>query len=163
MSMAGTTQVSVPGIPGSIVLTQGKIALVDKHDLEWLSEFNWCAVNKKTCWYAVSPKVKRKRPAIYMHQLLLPTTLTVDHINGNGLDNRRSNLRKATVQQNNANRRGFLKFKGVCEEGKGFRAQITVNGKSIYLGNFPTEIEAAIAYNTAAYKAFGEFARLNNV
>jgi hypothetical protein len=91
----------------------------------------------------------------------------VDHIDHNGLNNRRSNLRLCTAQQNARNHRpqlrGSSKYKGVSwrQDGKVFRALIWHNGKSINLGRFKNEIDAAKAYDKAAKKYFGEFAYLN--
>jgi hypothetical protein len=101
----------------------------------------------------------------------LPQTLCVDHINGNPLDNRRCNLRAATRQNNNQNRhvtRGALPYKGVNAKTdqprkNPFRAYIGVNGKQINLGHYPTPEAAALAYNEAAKKHFGEFAWLNKI
>lgn len=94
----------------------------------------------------------------------------VDHKNGITLDNRRSNLRHATLSQNAGNRRikmGKSKYKGVtCTKGKlqkKWKARIGNNGERIVLGNFYTEIEAARAYNKAAMAKWGEFAYLNQI
>jgi hypothetical protein len=102
-----------------------------------------------------------------MHRLLIPGTHEVDHKNGDGLDNRRStNLRPATHQQNNANRakaRGSSRFKGVSWDRPSRRwyASIRGEGRSRNLGKFDSEVAAARAYNAAAVKFFGEYARLN--
>jgi hypothetical protein len=91
----------------------------------------------------------------------------VDHINGNGLDNRKSNLRICTHQQNCENSRkrkkSFSKYKGVywSKNAKKWVAQITIDGKSKHLGYFELEEDAAAAYDKAAVKYFGEFACLN--
>lgn len=108
---------------------------------------------------------------IILHRFLLNAqkTETVDHINHNTLDNRLENLRIATRSQNGANRRSKRKIKGVTKpnykyrENKPYRARITVNKKQIFLGWFSTKEEASNAYNTAALKYFGEFAKLNEV
>lgn len=102
-----------------------------------------------------------------MHRDILKTNLDVDHKNRDGLDNRRSNLRKATRQQNSANsiKKHFgkdSKFKGVCRSRDHWRAQIVVNYKAIFIGCFATEIKAAEAYDREAKKHFGKFARLNH-
>jgi hypothetical protein len=93
--------------------------------------------------------------------------LLVDHINGNGLDNRRANLRLATSAQNNYNRRitsrRTSKYKGVDYHAskRAYRARITVDKKKIFLGHFPDESSAARAYDVAAKKHHKEFAALN--
>jgi hypothetical protein len=109
-----------------------------------------------------------------MHRfLLLPERgVLVDHINGDGLDNRRMNLRLANHSQNAANRckpqrsRSTSRYKGVFFEASGkrkkrWRALIKVDGQTIHLGSYSEEIEAAVAYDIAAKKHFGEFAKLN--
>jgi len=89
----------------------------------------------------------------------------VDHINGNGLDNRRSNLRIATSQQNNRNRKicnlNTSGFKGVRLDRNKWRADIRIDGKRKNLGRFVNPEAAAAAYDEAARKYFGEFATLN--
>ncbi len=102
-----------------------------------------------------------------MHQLLLPDATIADHIDGDGLNNRRSNLRPASEAQNAAHARkgknNTSGFKGVDQNGgrSSWRARILVNGKSLYLGRFSTKEEAARAYDAAALVHFGEFAILN--
>lgn len=105
-----------------------------------------------------------------LHRMLLrpPADMVVDHINGDRLDNRRANLRVCTQTENLANgkphRDGKSKYRGVCfrkREGT-WRAQISLGGqKSKYLGQYPTEEEAAMAYDHAARERYGDFARLN--
>lgn len=96
-----------------------------------------------------------------------PENMVIDHINNNSLDNRKSNLRLCTKRENSLNCikrvKGTSLYKGVhYEEGrKKYTAQIMVNRKHIFLGRFKTEDQAAMAYNIAALKYFGEFARPN--
>jgi hypothetical protein len=96
-----------------------------------------------------------------------PKGLVVDHINHNGLDNRRANLRLCTKQQNNCNSRSFRhktsNYKGVFKEkgSKKFRAYIRFNKKPVHIGMFELEIDAAKAYDKKAKELFGEFAYLN--
>ncbi len=103
----------------------------------------------------------------YLHRLLVPNCPTVDHINGNGLDNRRANLRPATKAQQTMNRRRrsdnqTSRFKGVRHlPSQKWSARITLRGQEISLGTFLSEEEAARAYNEAACRYFGEFALLN--
>lgn len=93
-------------------------------------------------------------------------SVDVDHINGNGLDNRKVNLRLSSRAQNLANTRGqsgTSPFKGVsyCKKTGRWKAQITVKGVNRNLGRFLTQEEAAVAYNVAAVEAWGEFAFQN--
>ena len=106
-----------------------------------------------------------------MHRLITnaPKGLMVDHINHNGLDNRRKNLRLCTVSQNNRNRRPITrpnkgsKYKGVTFDKKRnlFKAEIQHNKKKYFLGRFKSQIKAAQAYDKKARELFGEFAYLN--
>lgn len=104
-----------------------------------------------------------------MHRMLCGTgSEVIDHIDGNGLNNQRSNLRPCTQSQNLANMRlskhNTSGYKGVCKTSRGtFHAGIYVNNKRIHIGVFKTPIEAALAYNKAAQKYHGNFARLNQV
>lgn len=110
-------------------------------------------------------------PRVKMHNVILPADngLEVDHIDHDGLNNRRENLRPGSHTQNSQNRRKpkhamTSRFKGVHHHSgrsKQFRAGIQVHGKYIDLGLFDREIDAARAYNEAAKKYFGEFAELN--
>lgn len=149
-----------------IPLTQGKATLVDDKDYEWLNQYKWCAHNRHGLCYVV----RSLNPGtVQMHQLILtpPLGYQCDHIDGNGLNNQRANLRICTNTQNSHNRivqkGGSSRFKGVCyykSTGK-WRPRIHTNGKHISLGLFTTEIEAAQAYDEAALEYFGEYARLN--
>ena len=121
--------------------------------------------------YTIVGNRPEKRTAIYMHRLVMGAALgeQVDHIDGNGLNDCKNNLRLVTQPQNNMNqkacRRGSSKFKGIRLHSKANRwtAQIGVNGKQIYLGMFKDEVSAAIVYNKAAIHYFGEYAKLNEV
>jgi len=155
-----------------IPLSQGKYALVDNEDFKKLSKHKWCAIQWGNTWGAVrnSSKVNGKQRTIYMHREILGLRrggkIQVDHKNHNGLDNRRSNLRPCTAQQNQWNYTKASgkssKYKGVSKhKDGGWVANITVFKKQYYLGYFKSEIEAAIAYNKMAQKHFGEFAKLN--
>ena len=155
-----------------IPLTQGKIALVDAADAEWLSGFRWCAQKAPNTYYAkrhmrmVGGKVEQ----IYMHREILaaPRGVMVDHENGNGLDNRRGNIRLCSTGQNQHNRaanRGGMasRFKGVTWHNRlgKWIARVSAGGHRRHLGVFGDEIEAAKAYDDAARVLHGEFARLN--
>lgn len=158
-----------------IKLTQGLVAQVDDQDLWWLTQWKWYAKVKKRRGRAL-PYAERKeaKRTIIMHLAiaerhgLLEPGKEIDHIDGDGLNNQRSNLRAASPSQNQANqvpRGGTSKFKGVSWEKakKLWRADIRVNGKRVCLGRFQTEEEAAQAYNDRAVVAFGSFARLNHI
>lgn len=157
-----------------IPLTKGKRAIIDDCDFISIVEYRWHAresftpANGKTKFCAT--RTERKNgitKTIFMHRAIAnaPDGLSVDHINGDTLDNTRKNLRIATIQQNCWNRipNSGKKFKGVIvrKNRKKFSAQIKINWKSIHLGYFDTRMEAAIAYDVAAKKYFGQFARLN--
>lgn len=143
-----------------IPLTQGFVALVDDQDYWDLITYEWCVARRPTNVYARSAKVLMHR-----HILGRPDG-DVDHRNGNGLDNRRENLRVTSRRLNNANARhrgGSSQFKGVSWDiGRGrWQAGICAAGRRIALGRFDDETEAALAYDAAARHAFGEFAALN--
>ncbi len=154
-----------------IELTRGLTAIVDECDAEKLSTNSWCALKtrRENLFYAVA-RINKK--FCYMHHVILGSTNQVDHINGNGLDNRRENLRLVTNAQNQMNKKKWRnkcssKHKGVAFRAKGraksWYAYINLNGKQTSLGYFDSEISAAHAYNKAASKHFGEFARLNKL
>lgn len=153
---------------GLIPLTRGQIAVVDKEDYPALSRHNWCALWTGKCFYAA--RRDESNSYLLMHRELLkcaPSELA-DHKDGNTLDNRRHNIRKCTLAQNNMNRRPRSKWKGIhfhkCQQGKRkWRARIAIQGRGIFLGYFAAAIEAATAYNEGARKYHGEFARLNEV
>ncbi len=150
-----------------IKLTWGKWAIVDAEDYDRLSRYKWLAVEMGRCWYGRT--LKRDGRPLAMHRLIMdaPKGLMVDHIDHDGLNNRKSNLRLCTRKQNRRNRRpnrgGTSKYKGVCwcKSSKKFRVAISHNKKRFYLGYFHDQVEAAKAYDKAAKKFFGEFAYLN--
>jgi len=152
-----------------IPLTQGKYAKVDPEDYIWLSQFRWHSKVNKSSTYAVRSIRAAGRPKrIYMHRLIIdtPSHLVCDHINHNGLDNRKQNLRNCTIQQNNANvlaRGTSSRYKGVSWNKRRRRwfAYIKKDGRQFNLGCFDKEIKAAKAYDEAARKHHGQFAALN--
>lgn len=153
----------------TIPLTQRKVALISDRDYPRVRPHKWQAHNNHGCWYAVThlsaPGPGRKQRALRMHRLIRgDISGHIDHRNGNGLDNRRRNLRPATPSQNAANgkARGAISgFKGVCPDRKRKRwqARINVAGKTLCLGTFDTPVEAHAAYMRAARRYFGTFAR----
>lgn len=150
-----------------ISLTQGKVAIVDDEDFEWLNQWKWCARKDGPRWYVMRRNCERE--LVQMHRFILnpQAHLETDHRNGNGLDNRRCNLRSCTRSQNSMNskkRTGCTsQFKGICwrQDTRKWRARIQFNDKRHNLGCFDNELKAAKAYNKAASRLFGEFARLN--
>lgn len=156
-------------------LPYGKIkrgyATVDKSILPELLKYSWF---RTTQGYVATRVVENdKKRDVLLHRLILnaPEKMVVDHINGNGLDNRKANLRLCTQQQNTFNSKSTVNnkhgYKGIRfdkrQPRKGWIAQITFNRKNIYLGSHYTKEEAALTYNEAAKKYFGEFANLNIV
>ena len=149
-----------------IPLTQGKLAIVDPEDYHRLNKYKWFATKGRRTYYAARRAQGRQ---IWMHRQILkaPPHLVCDHIDHNGLNNRRLNLRPCTRRQNNFNqlprRGGSSKYKGItrCKRTGTFRARIWHNKKCIHLGRFKSETKAAKAYDKAAKKLFGKFAYLN--
>lgn len=149
-----------------IPLTKGKFATIDACDLDHVMKWSWHACNprREHRWYAGAGTVNKK---LRLHRYLLgnPASL-VDHRDGDGLNNRRSNLRVATNSQNQFNMRrkttpGRTPFKGVAPNGPGWCAMIGVKGQRLYVGQFRAAEDAARAYDDAARKHFGEFACVN--
>ena len=155
-----------------IPLTQGQVALVDDVDYKYLNQWKWYLLSSG---YAARKSQKgeyKKRKLILMHREIAKQFLNIkekfiDHIDRNPLNNYRSNLRVASNSQNQANSRkqqnNTSGFKGVSQHKNKWRACIIVNYHKHHLGCFTNKIEAAQAYNKAALKYFGKFARLNEV
>lgn len=152
-----------------ISLTQGKVAIVDDEDFDRLNAHKWYAHKNRGLYYAARHNVVgNKRGIIYMHREILGVLpgLEIDHKNGNGLDNRRVNLRICTHSDNQRNR-GVHKgekrsrFKGVSWDNRGKKWRARIGCPQQYLGYFDSEIEAARQYDEKAEQLFGKFARLN--
>lgn len=160
-----------------IGLTKGQFAIVDAWDYPKVSTITWHAQQGRCTYYAGTTIILNgKRTTVQMQRFLMGVSglrrnsgragVFVDHINGNGLDNRRVNLRLCTALENTYNRRAkkncISKFKGVSVRYRNrWRARITVGKKMIDLGSYDSEIQAAEAYDMAALKYHGKFARLN--
>lgn len=160
--------VDLPPETRRIPLSSGAWAIVDAADFEWLCQWKW-SVSVGPRGRAVAMRQDPERGGVLMHTELLPVArpLVVDHINGNSLDNRRANLRAATIAQNGANSRRKSRqahgFKGIYfDKARGcWCARIKVNYRERALGRFSTAEEAARAYDRAAIEAWGAHARLN--
>lgn len=147
-----------------IPLSNGKVALVDDEDYEELNKFRWCAQKGLNTLYA---RRMAKQRWISMHRQIIGAKPdnSVDHINHNGLDNQKHNLRLCTNSQNQRNRgpkrNNTCGYKGVSfyEKDTSFVAQIGYHGRVIRLGKFYDPIDAAFAYAVAAILLHGEFAR----
>lgn len=156
------------------------IAFVDDEDFEDANRYKWYLVKSQrsgvyTCTFIKNKYKKHRGTSIEMQRFILkPTSCEhIDHVNHNGLDNRRNNLRMCTQTQNNGNRikrkkNTSSRFKGVSwlnqkNSNKIWRARIGYNKKQYFLGYFETEEAAALAYNEKAMELFGEFACLNQV
>lgn len=153
-----------------IKLTQGEYAEIDDDCFNIVDKYSWYTlVSDKNNTYYAATKIKRK--TLLMHRLLLglqPGEIC-DHKDGNGLNNKLDNIRKCTFSQNQQNKSKTTntttsKYKGVyLKRLYKWYASIRINTKFIHLGVYDTEIEAARAYNTAALRMFGQFAKLNKI
>lgn len=150
-----------------IPLTQGRVATIDFEDLDKARGHKWYAKRYKQRTYAAR-NVRGSdgsRNTLFLHTVLMPGAPKVDHRDGEGLNNRRDNLRSATQQQNQrAFRRksgATSKFRGVSASGPQWRAVIYVDRVQHFLGRFDREEDAARAYDVAARQHFGEFSSPN--
>lgn len=161
-----------------IQLDKGRVALVDDEDFEVLNQYKWRVRSfNPDLFYAVRTRLEKEgfgKAGVSMHRQIMGLDkkefrhIHVDHRDHNGLNNQKLNLRKCNLSQNNANRRSLphtSKFLGVCYviERNRWIASISKNNKSILIGRFHSEVEAALAYNKKAIEIHGEFANLNQV
>jgi hypothetical protein len=160
-------------MPKQIPLTKGYSTIVDDADYDWLNSFKWYVgvSGGGTTRYAIrslpAADTQTRRTTGSMHRLILPGVGTVDHRDGDGLNNQRSNLRAATRSGNSQNRRkarnntsGFVGVIWNRRDGI-WHAQIRVRHQFIYLGRFADPVEAAMTRDAAALEMHGEFAHLN--
>lgn len=152
----------------SIPISKGLESIIDLDDINLVIPYKWHAKASKGNWYAAT---RIGKEIVFMHNLISgrKSGLEVDHINQDGLDNRRSNLRHSTRSQNRVNvsirKDNKSGYKGVSlykKTGK-WRAYIQKDKKWKQIGYFNTKEAAAIAYNNAAQELFGEFAWLNHI
>jgi hypothetical protein len=156
-----------------IILTQGKVAIVDNEDYDYLNQFKWYASNKNGKFYvARTIRVsKNKKNYILMHRFIMKPDkgMVIDHLDGNPLNNKKNNLRICTHAENMRNSKININnksgYKGVSyqENRNNYRASIKFNNKTINIGDFIDPIDAARAYNAAALKYHREFAHLNKI
>lgn len=154
----------------TIELTQGFCTIVDDANYELLSKYKWRYHTNSRTSYAITGQYK-DGTYLFMHHLILPpvTGLVVDHINRNGLDNRRENLRYATKSQNLQNRGKTKKntsgYKGVSWNIgiNKWHVFVKTHGTRVNVGYYKHLKEAVIAYNQAAKKYYGEFAYQNPI
>jgi len=154
-----------------IPLTQGKVALVDDEDYERLNQWKWSAARYEDIWYAARTECKKGKQIHYsMHREIMhtPKGMMTDHNNHNGLDNQRYNLRTCTNTENNRNQQKQRKACSSCFKGvylhtinKNWVARIKINRITSHIGCFPSEIQAALAYDEKAKELFGAFAHTN--
>jgi len=178
-----------------IPLTQGKFAIVDPEDYAWLSQYKWYARKNGPSYYAARTcNIDGRKYNLHMHREILKLKLypepclsgvvlissawtktdtlspdfVIDHINNNGLDNRKVNLRIVTQRQNCWNSRAKFRSRSSRYKGASWHSKmnkwvskISIDGKSVHLGYFDSEIPAARAYDAAAKKHRGQYAYLN--
>lgn len=147
----------------------GMHAIVNAADLDLIAPFKWFAILSRRTHYAQACERlgNGRQRSILMHRLILgaPAGSLVDHRDGNGLNNRRSNIRLCDHRENGLNRgpnrESASQYKGVWCRKNRWKAAIQISGKTIHLGTFATEEDAARAYDAKALELHGEFARLN--
>lgn len=156
-------------VPLSGKKAAGRSALVDDGDYDLVSRYHWCARETACTTYAQTNIVRDGRRSTLLMHILIMGLSGIDHINHDGLDNQRLNLRPATVLENSRNARKLREatssFKGVTARRRGarvvYQARIRVNGATRSLGVFDSEKDAARAYDNCARQEFGEFAYFN--
>jgi hypothetical protein len=160
-------QISLVSYMKVIKITKEKTVLVDDDVFEYLNSFKWHFDGSYAARKEQQPDGTVKTVKMHREIMNPPKDKSIDHINSDGLDNRRENLRIATHAQNIMNQRPrkntSSQYKGVswCKRYKKYEAYINCNGKRTRLGSFRNENDAAMAYNVASERLHGEFARKN--
>ena len=154
-----------------IALSQGKFAQVDDEDYDYLMQWKWWAGKSTNVFYAGrNVRNDRLRTTIKMHRIIMGYNshkLCIDHIDGDGLNNQRCNLRFATKPENNMNKKSSIGsssvYKGVCwdKNSNKWISQIRRDGRKVYFKRFINEIDAAKQYDIWAKELFKDFAKLN--
>lgn len=149
----------------SIDVGDGLLALIDDEDFPKVAPFTWRSREDgyiQTTWIEDGKTCHE-----LLHRFIMDAQeddLVVDHENGDRWDCQKHNLRVATYSQNAANRPTTAQdraWKGIYQHGNRWKARIKLEGQNVYLGSFQTQEEAAYAYDVAAKRLFGDFARLN--
>ncbi len=156
-----------------IELTQGKVSLVDEEDFEYLNQWKWYAQKdyKNGNYYAQRHDSQNNKKIVLMHKEILgvENKKQVDHKDGDGLNNQRTNLRPSSHSQNHSNTERYKNnksgYKGVSwnKHSKKYLAQTSIDGKILVIGYFDSPEDAATAYNTVANQLHGDFTRPNIV
>lgn len=152
-----------------IELNNGLKCLVDDDDFGYLNRFNWTAVKHRQTFYAIRNEYGAKdQKGHRIHRVIMGITnskILIDHIDGNGLNNQKSNIRICTPPQNRHNSVGWglSKYPGVTKRGNRWIARIRPTGNHFHLGSFATEQEAAEAYQKKAKELYGEFVRKTEI
>jgi hypothetical protein len=153
-----------------IPLSQGRVAIVDDEDYEWLSQWKWCILGHGKYAGRGERDGSGRQKSILMHREIMqtPQGQEVDHADGNHLNNVHANLRNCSHAENQCNQKPRVRnvtshFKGVSKRRQktSWLAQIRYQGQTIYLGTYALEEDAAHAYDAKAKELFGEFARVN--
>ena len=152
-----------------IPLTQGKVALVDEGDFDWLNQWKWYyhdGYAARSIYLGRYENGKKHVTTVKMHQAIMEARM-IDHVDNDGLNNQRSNLRLCTATTNQQNRKVNYnkRFKGVSWHKRigAWAVHIRVNKQLKHIGYYNDELYAAKVYNQMALMYFGKFARLNNV
>jgi len=150
-----------------IINIAGLDILIDDEDYDRIKKYRWYRLcgNKPPFYFCRNVRKSGNRKIILLHKFIMDAqdNLEVDHKNSNTLDNRKSNLRICTHAENCRNRKGITNstgYKGVSRKGMKYRARITKNRETIFLGDFDTPEEAYKAYCKASKKYHGEFGRI---